>query len=118
MTFGSYLKMLREKKGLRQSDLANVLGVSTVYICDIEKGRRYPPEFSKLTLIAKELALTPEETSGFYDLAGAARDGVAPDIMEYLNANPDAQTAIRKIMGQQVDYDWNTLVCNSLKLRT
>ena len=43
MTFGVYLRQLREEKALRQSDLAEAIGVSAVYVCDIEKDRRYPP---------------------------------------------------------------------------
>ena len=42
MNFGSFLRELREKRKLRQEDLAKAINVSTVYICDIEKGRRNP----------------------------------------------------------------------------
>ena len=112
MTFGLYLKQLREQRGLRQSDLAEVLGVSTVYLCDIEKDRRYPPEFTKLCALVERLELSSNETAEFYDLAGAARDGVAPDVLEYLTSNVNAQFAIRKIMRQTRDYDWNTLLSN------
>lgn len=98
MTFGSLLRQLREEKRLRQADLANAMGVSTVYICDIEKDRRNPPDYKKLQQIAGKLELTEEKTAELFDLAGQARGEVAPDIIEYLVANPVAQATIRQTM--------------------
>ena len=98
MTFGSLLRQLREEKRLRQADLANAMGVSTVYICDIEKDRRNPPNYRKLQQIAGKLELTEEKTAELFDSAGQARGEVAPDIIEYLVANPVAQAAIRQAM--------------------
>lgn len=98
MTFGSLLRQLREEKRLRQADVANTIGVSTVYICDIEKDRRNPPSYKKLQQIAKKLELTEEKTTELFDLAGQARGEVAPDIIAYLVANPAVQTSIRQAM--------------------
>lgn len=109
MTFGDYLRQLREKKALRQADLAKIIKVSTVYICDIEKGRRNPPDFEKLRIWVGQMELSPDEISCLYDLAGAARNSVAPDILEYLDLNPAATAAIRRIMGQQKEYDWDRI---------
>ena len=110
MTFGSYLQKLRKEQGLRQSDLAETLGVSTVYICDIEKDRRNPPDYTKLQLIEHKLQLSPEKIDKFYDLAGQAKNGIAPDILDYLNSNPDARKAIRQAMAHPNKYDWTSFV--------
>ena len=98
MTFGALLRQLREEKSLRQVDVANAIGVSTVYICDIEKDRRNPPGYKKLQLIAGKLELTEEKTAELFDLAGRARGEVAPDIIAYLVANPAVQATIRQTM--------------------
>jgi transcriptional regulator with XRE-family HTH domain len=98
MTFGTLLRQLREEKSLRQVDVANAIGVSTVYICDIEKDRRNPPGYKKLQLIAGKLELTEEKTAELFDLAGRARGEVAPDIIAYLVANPAVQATIRQTM--------------------
>lgn len=98
MTFGTLLRQLREEKSLRQVDVANAIGVSTVYICDIEKDRRNPPGYKKLQLIAEKLELTEEKTAELFDLAGRARGEVAPDIIAYLVANPAVQASIRQTM--------------------
>ena len=107
MTFGVYLRQLREEKALRQSDLAEAIGVSAVYVCDIEKDRRYPPDLEKLRVWERKLHLSAEESGRLYDLAGEARSSIAPDIIDYLEANPAAKQAIRRIMGHQNGYDWN-----------
>ena len=101
MTFGSLLRRLREEKRLRQADIANAIGVSTVYICDIEKDRRNPPSYRKLQLIAGKLDLTEEKTAELFDLAGRARGEVAPDIIAYLVANPAVQASIRQTMRRE-----------------
>lgn len=101
MTFGSLLRRLREEKRLRQADIANAIGVSTVYICDIEKDRRNPPSYKKLQLIAGKLDLTEEKTAELFDLAGRARGEVAPDIIAYLVANPAVQASIRQTMRRE-----------------
>jgi transcriptional regulator with XRE-family HTH domain len=101
MTFGSLLRQLREEKKLRQADIANVIGVSTVYICDIEKDRRNPPSYKMLQLIAGKLELTEEKTAELFDLAGRARGEVAPDIIAYLVANPAVQASIRQTMRRE-----------------
>ena len=98
MTFGSLLRQLREEKRLRQADIAVAIGVSTVYICDIEKDRLNPPSYRKLQQIAVKLELTEEKSAELFDLAGQARGEVAPDIIAYLVANPSVQASIRQTM--------------------
>lgn len=109
MTFGNYLRDLRESRNLRQADLANSAGVSCVYLCDIEKGRRYPPDMAKLRIWVAQMALSPEEEARFYDLAGEARESAPPDISEFLSHNPPAREAIRRIIGQERAYDWDAI---------
>ena len=42
--------------------------------------------------------MTEEKTAELFDLAGQARGEVAPDIIEYLVANPVVQATIRQTM--------------------
>ena len=109
MLFGEYLREIREGRSLRQIDVAKSLGVSTVYICDIEKGRRNPPSAEKLSILVQSMSMTDEEASRLFDLAGSARGSVAPDIIEYLEEHPYAKDAIRRIIEQSIDYNWNNV---------
>ena len=109
MNFGSFLRELREKRKLRQEDLAKAINVSTVYICDIEKGRRNPPDVEKLRVWEKQLGLSDKETACFYDMAGQERKEMAPDIVEYMAKHPEAREAIRRIMADPHEYDWKSV---------
>ena len=109
MKFGNYLRELREKKKLRQEDLANAVNVSTVYICDIEKGRRNPPDMKKLRIWESQLELSNKEKTRFYDMVGQDRNEIPPDIMEYISTHPEAKKAIRRIMADNREYDWRSV---------
>lgn len=51
------IKEEREKKGITQTKLAESVGISTSFICDIEAGRKNP-SITTLALIAKHLGLS------------------------------------------------------------
>jgi len=61
MSFGSYLKNLREKNGLSQRDLAEKSGVSNAEISRIETGGRKKPSPLVLKAIAPCLGVSYEE---------------------------------------------------------
>ena len=109
MKFGAFLRKMREKKKMRQEDLAKAISVSTVYVCDIEKGRRNPPDLQKLKVWENLLTLSSRDRAIFYDLAGSDRKEIPPDISDYLSAHPDAKDAIRRVMTGSCDYDWKSI---------
>ena len=109
MKFGSFLRELRESRNLKQDDLAKAIGVTTVYICDIEKGRRNPPSVEKLRVWERQLVLSSKEKAQFYDMAGQDRKEMPPDIVEYMSNHPEARAAIRRIMADPHEYDWKSV---------
>lgn len=60
MSFADNLKRLREQKGLTQSKLAEMVGVSQPTINDYEKGKKQPV-ISTAVDLARELNTTCEE---------------------------------------------------------
>ena len=54
LIFGFKVRYLRQRKGLSYQELAQVTGLSTSYLNDIEKGKRYPKP-DKITPLAKAL---------------------------------------------------------------
>ena len=48
------IKQFRKKQGLTQQELANKLGITSVYLCNLETGKR-TPSFAMLNRIAKAL---------------------------------------------------------------
>jgi|TARA_B100000131_G_scaffold316943_2_gene357958 transcriptional regulator with XRE-family HTH domain len=59
-SFGKFLKELRKSKRITQENLANGLGVSTVYIHQLETGKVDAPSKSKCEDISKVLNVSKE----------------------------------------------------------
>ena len=94
-TFGDFLKHRRNEKKMTMRERADLLGVSAPYLSDVEKGRRYPPDMPRLEIIAQALLLNDEEYAYMLDLAGRARNSVAPDLPEYIMERDYVSAALR-----------------------
>ena len=93
--FGEFLQRKREEKQITLRTMADKLGFSAPFLSDVEKGRRNPPEFSKLEQISEILGLTTEDERAMYDLAGQKRETIAPDLPEYIMNRDYVAAALR-----------------------
>lgn len=91
--FGSRLREARELAHKSMKDLAEAVGVSIVYISDIERGRRNPPQGDKLTRIANFLGLNPDEVE---DLAARDRKRVELELKDDQGAISDAALVLAR----------------------
>lgn len=57
--FGMEVRHFREEKGVSQAVAARAMGMSTSYLCDIEKGRSMPPR-ETISQIAQYLDIHPD----------------------------------------------------------
>ena len=89
------MKEARNKKGLTQERLAEMLGVSAPFLSDVERNRRNPPDLDKLNKIADILHFSAEERTEMYDLAGKGRNTVAPDLPQYIMERDYVSCALR-----------------------
>lgn len=55
------LKNIREKKGLTIENLAQLAGISTGYLCHLERGSRKNPSIKVMKNIARALNIDIEE---------------------------------------------------------
>jgi len=94
-TFGEFLQRKREESRITLRKLAELLNFSAPFLSDVEKGRRNPPELSKLEQIADILGLSAEDRDAMFDLAGRKRDSVAPDLPDYIMSRGYVATALR-----------------------
>ena len=69
MTFGKEIKTLREKKGLKQYELAERWGIKPAYVCDIENGRRKPHSNTFIENVCQALDLNIGERLKLYSLS-------------------------------------------------
>ena len=110
-SFGELAARKRAGSGLSLRALADKVGVSLTYLCDIEKGRRNPPDIGTLDRLADALGFTEEERLRSYDLSGESRGGVSADLPEYIMSNPYIRVALRKAKDKKASEDvWLRLI--------
>ena len=93
--FGEFIQRKRVEKQIPLRKMAENIGISAPYLCDIEKDRRNPPEMDKLELISQVLLLSEDEKSIMLDLAGRKRNSVAPDLPSYIMERDYVSAALR-----------------------
>lgn len=112
MSFGEYLSAKRRHREITALQMADIAGISPSYYCDIEKGRKAPPEREVLQSILSALRLSDKDTERFYDLAGAARNTVSPDLPDYIMDNEVVRVALRMAKEKANAEDWQQFIRN------
>ena len=98
MTFGEYIKEKRLEKGITLRGFAEMIDISPVYMCNLEKGRRQAPSEAVLISISTKLMLNKEENDMLYDLASkeqTAKNPVPKDLNGFLKDNKVIVSALR-----------------------
>lgn len=80
MSPGEILRSVREKRGMTLKDVAEHVGVSVAFVCDVELGRR-PLTLERLPRFAKALKLTPAATVPLYQAAGVLPESVVRSVL-------------------------------------
>ena len=98
-TFGSCIREKRETLNKSVRGLAREIGMSPVYLSDVERGNRPAPTgiISKrdyMADIVKALQLTPEEEKAFYSMAEVTVSHF-DEFKDYLARTPEARIALR-----------------------
>lgn len=110
-TFGECIRKRREELGISVRALAEKLGMSPVYLSDIERGNRNAPTGANvkkdyMSKMIQELGIEEDETAAFYDLATATK-GCYVDITSYLDRSVNARIALRLANeGNIPDEEW------------
>ena len=101
-TFGSYIRELRIKNDIGQRELAQKIGIAASYLNDIEKNKRTAP---KITVIKKISLILKAELDLLNNLAGNSKKGLAPDIIDYIEKNPNIVSLIRAAKNNNLSID-------------
>ena len=109
--FGSYIRKLRAEQKIGQRELATMIGIAASYLNDIEKGKRSAPKQNVIKKISKILKIDIDTLN---DLAGTSKGSVAPDILEYVENNPDLVSLIRLIKQNNLNKSQIEKIKNSL----
>ena len=102
-TFGIFLKEKRQQNGLSLRALGKQVGLSHIYLYNIENGKKAPPSDDVIKRLANALNLDEKSRLLFFDIAAKCKfdaDGsnyyIPVDISQYLNKNEDARNVIRE----------------------
>ena len=104
--FGDFLYQKRIENKITMRQMADELGVSAVFISDIEKDRRNPFDVNRLKQLVSFLHLTDEERDLMYDLAGKKRNE-----HDYITENDYVSAALRTCRDLEVgEEEWARMV--------
>lgn len=101
--FGELVKQYRGKKSLKK--LGDEIGISAVYLSDIENGNRFPSK-DKLDKLVEIFELKDKEKDNFYDLVAKESPNkykVSGDIAEYIMKNEHLRNFIRVAKEKNLD---------------
>jgi len=73
MKFGSYIRKIRENSSLSLKEVSDKLSWSVVYLSDIERGRRNPPNKEKMKELSEILGVPYNE---LLDYANKEKDHI------------------------------------------
>ncbi|MGV1753657.1 helix-turn-helix domain-containing protein [Agrobacterium sp. CG674] len=77
--FAEAVRVLREKKGVTQKQMALAIGVSPAYLSALEHGKRGKPSFDLLQRIAGYFNIIWDEAEELFSLAGTSDPRVVID---------------------------------------
>ena len=110
--FGEYITGLRKSRQETSRATAEQLGISPGYYNDIEKSRRVPPDNGLIDKIVFLYHLSEKEQSHINELAGQARQGVSPDLPDYIMQNEVVRVALRLAKDTASSDDWHQFIKN------
>lgn len=112
-SFGELLKRKRISKGISLRAFATDMGISPVYMCNIEKGRNPAPSDELVDKMAEALQLSNEEKVLFFDLAAKTKNGtaVSRDLPKYIMNRDIVRTALRTAKDvDATDEEWQEFI--------
>ncbi|MFK0386100.1 MULTISPECIES: helix-turn-helix domain-containing protein [Rhizobium/Agrobacterium group] len=77
--FAEAVRMLRERKGVTQKEMAAAIGVSPAYLSALEHGKRGRPSFDLLQRIAGYFNIIWDEAEDLFFLAGSSHPRIVID---------------------------------------
>jgi len=119
-TLGSFITQKRNERDITLRGFAKQIGISPVYLCNIEKSRRPMTAEDTLEKIAAKLLLDKDEKALLFDLAAKSRSitTVAADLPEYINERDIVRLALRTAKDvDATDEEWQEFI-DKLQKRT
>lgn len=95
--FTTLFKSLRNNSNLSLREFGRMLGLSAVYLCDLENGNRPPNEMIATKLI-DTFRMTEEQQRVLFDSIASSTGDIPYDVSSFLKNNPDELKKVIEIM--------------------
>ena len=112
-TLGKFITQHRLERNISLRSFAQQIGISPVYLCNIEKGRRPLTAYETLENIAIVLQLDKDDKSKLLDLAAKTKSIpiVAADLPTYINERDIVRVALRTAKdAEATDEEWKEFI--------
>jgi len=112
-TFGGFIAQKREEHDHTLRGFARMLGISAVYLSNLEKDRRHDPADEIVDKIASLLFMSKDEKAHMLDLLAKAKKkpSVASDLPEYINERDIVRVALRTAKdADATDEEWQEFI--------
>lgn len=97
-TFSEFLIRKRDNVPINNSQLAKKANITPVYLGEILKNKKSPPDKKTQYALAKALELEDEECFELFDLAAKERGEIPADVYEYLITHNEIISELRNRM--------------------
>jgi len=109
MTFGYFIREKRQAQGLKLCAVSAYLKISTVYLSDVERGKRTPFRGEKLKKLGKILELDPQDFVVMQNLSDKSRN-ISTDL-NYLFDHTNARRALKMAQEKSITEDeWEGII--------
>ena len=122
-SFGLFLKEKRLQKGLSLRRVAELSGLSHIYLYNVESGDKAPPSDMALIKLANALKLDNKSKLIFFDLAAKSKSEhdknnfyLPVDVARYINEQSNVKNVIREADKQdKLNEFWDNLLRDRMK---
>ena len=114
-TFGTFIKEKRKERGISLRRFAEEVGISPVYLSNLENDRMRPPKDDVVSNIAVQLKLSDVDTALLYDLAARAKNStvVSQDLPDYIMERDIVRIALRTAKDvDATDEEWQEFIAS------
>ncbi|OXM86578.1 helix-turn-helix domain-containing protein [Paenibacillus rigui] len=102
-SFGEQLRQIRQQKGAALHEFAKELGVSPVYLSNLETGKTQTIQLEVLSRLQNELHMVIEEEDGVDPWAAARVERIGAMLMELYRADKQAAEYLMGMLEQGIE---------------
>jgi transcriptional regulator with XRE-family HTH domain len=100
--FKTFLNKEFKNKNISQNKFAKILGISSVYLGQLLKGEKSPPDRKLQLKISDELELNEQKKKIYFDLIAKEKKDIPTDIYMDILRNEEKWDEIRNILKKKI----------------